>query len=532
VLVDPSRHPRAVTGFDASVLVLHHDSGIRTNYQVTPCAQLLALPLMHARGFFFGDNSWTDSRLRSVCMLSVIPQPVVHVGTVRQAARITMIQPILPTASDSDTNLSDGGLASARAVPLSASTLSDQTGKAVKLSQSAVLLHPPKPQESGDLTPSSPQSAPSCGYRASDRSLSAQLARTLDIAVTSDDHNGRVRRLSVTSDLSEPSHDVEAITVPEYQDHHLREITKVKTTMPQANGTAVGTAARALLASPPGSTSTSDQDQDHDEDADDDEDQDDDVAFFGGDSDDPPIRPSRSPSPQKASAKAGNGHSSAFGVNIGPARPRVGSDGRLPKGCSLDSEMDGVVLSSSVPVAKSFGRHAFSSSDEQACMVLPESTQLPPSRNTNTVSPLTLAAVTVSPDRAIPALQLDATLATEQSLKQWLDVSADHQAGTSSSLPVSRALASPAASESALPSQGSDSHLHARRKSGGRRLITSPSGPLKVDERGMAVLGTGQRGLVHFEFCFRPEFVMLGSKFIFRDGRTKGIGRVTKLYHQ
>lgn len=43
------------------------------------------------------------------------------------------------------------------------------------------------------------------------------------------------------------------------------------------------------------------------------------------------------------------------------------------------------------------------------------------------------------------------------------------------------------------------------------------------------VLRTGDHSLVHFHFLYRPEFMKVGQRLIFREGRTKGIGVVTKL---
>ncbi|KAI9311181.1 P-loop containing nucleoside triphosphate hydrolase protein [Dichotomocladium elegans] len=43
------------------------------------------------------------------------------------------------------------------------------------------------------------------------------------------------------------------------------------------------------------------------------------------------------------------------------------------------------------------------------------------------------------------------------------------------------------------------------------------------------VLRTGDRALVEFEFVKYPEYLLLGSRLIFREGRTKGVGKVTKL---
>ena len=42
-------------------------------------------------------------------------------------------------------------------------------------------------------------------------------------------------------------------------------------------------------------------------------------------------------------------------------------------------------------------------------------------------------------------------------------------------------------------------------------------------------LRTGDRALVRFKFLKFPEFMKLGSRLLFREGRTKGVGKITKL---
>ena len=44
------------------------------------------------------------------------------------------------------------------------------------------------------------------------------------------------------------------------------------------------------------------------------------------------------------------------------------------------------------------------------------------------------------------------------------------------------------------------------------------------------VLRTGDRAMVKFHFLYRPEFMKEGQRLIFREGRTKGIGTVTRLF--
>ncbi|KAA1118187.1 hypothetical protein PGT21_033141 [Puccinia graminis f. sp. tritici] len=43
------------------------------------------------------------------------------------------------------------------------------------------------------------------------------------------------------------------------------------------------------------------------------------------------------------------------------------------------------------------------------------------------------------------------------------------------------------------------------------------------------VLRTGDRAKIKFEFMKQPEFVKLGQKLLFREGKTKGLGVITKL---
>lgn len=44
------------------------------------------------------------------------------------------------------------------------------------------------------------------------------------------------------------------------------------------------------------------------------------------------------------------------------------------------------------------------------------------------------------------------------------------------------------------------------------------------------ILRCGDRALVQLEFSFRPEYILEGDRFVFRDGRTKGFGKVMKTY--
>lgn len=44
-------------------------------------------------------------------------------------------------------------------------------------------------------------------------------------------------------------------------------------------------------------------------------------------------------------------------------------------------------------------------------------------------------------------------------------------------------------------------------------------------------LRSGSKGSIEFRFLFRPEFIREGSRLIFREGKTKGIGKITHVYN-
>ncbi|KAI9184300.1 hypothetical protein H9P43_003353 [Blastocladiella emersonii ATCC 22665] len=44
------------------------------------------------------------------------------------------------------------------------------------------------------------------------------------------------------------------------------------------------------------------------------------------------------------------------------------------------------------------------------------------------------------------------------------------------------------------------------------------------------VLRSGDRALVRFKFMQRPEYIRVGTRVLFREGRTKGIGKITQVY--
>jgi len=45
-----------------------------------------------------------------------------------------------------------------------------------------------------------------------------------------------------------------------------------------------------------------------------------------------------------------------------------------------------------------------------------------------------------------------------------------------------------------------------------------------------SILRTGDRGLVRFRFMQRAEYLKVGTKLIFREGRTKGLGTVREVF--
>eukprot|EP00656_Telonema_subtile_P033758 TRINITY_DN3763_c0_g1_i1.p1 TRINITY_DN3763_c0_g1~~TRINITY_DN3763_c0_g1_i1.p1 ORF type:complete len:341 (-),score=80.58 TRINITY_DN3763_c0_g1_i1:147-1169(-) len=51
-----------------------------------------------------------------------------------------------------------------------------------------------------------------------------------------------------------------------------------------------------------------------------------------------------------------------------------------------------------------------------------------------------------------------------------------------------------------------------------------------VSVQNAEVLRTGDRAVVRFRFLYRPEYMKLGARLVFREGRTKGIGKTTQIY--
>lgn len=46
------------------------------------------------------------------------------------------------------------------------------------------------------------------------------------------------------------------------------------------------------------------------------------------------------------------------------------------------------------------------------------------------------------------------------------------------------------------------------------------------------LLRTGDRGLVRFRFINSPEYIHLGANLLFREGRTRGLGQITKFIYE
>ena len=63
------------------------------------------------------------------------------------------------------------------------------------------------------------------------------------------------------------------------------------------------------------------------------------------------------------------------------------------------------------------------------------------------------------------------------------------------------------------------------------RLKKQQKSKVKVDDdkENKDLLRTGDRALVDFEFCYYPEFLTIGTQMLFREGRAKGIGKITKI---
>ena len=51
----------------------------------------------------------------------------------------------------------------------------------------------------------------------------------------------------------------------------------------------------------------------------------------------------------------------------------------------------------------------------------------------------------------------------------------------------------------------------------------------KIYKMSKELIRTGDSAIVDFEFLFKPEYIEIGQKIVFRDGRTKGIGTIKQL---
>lgn len=60
-----------------------------------------------------------------------------------------------------------------------------------------------------------------------------------------------------------------------------------------------------------------------------------------------------------------------------------------------------------------------------------------------------------------------------------------------------------------------------------KRLQGRDNTDARIDE---PVIRTGDRAKLRFRFMYRSEYIKEGSRFIFREGRTKGLGRVTAIH--
>ena len=43
------------------------------------------------------------------------------------------------------------------------------------------------------------------------------------------------------------------------------------------------------------------------------------------------------------------------------------------------------------------------------------------------------------------------------------------------------------------------------------------------------VLRSGDTATIHFKFLFHPEYMEIGTQIVFREGNTKGIGKIIKV---
>ncbi|HUT81615.1 MAG TPA: GTP-binding protein [Candidatus Bathyarchaeia archaeon] len=53
----------------------------------------------------------------------------------------------------------------------------------------------------------------------------------------------------------------------------------------------------------------------------------------------------------------------------------------------------------------------------------------------------------------------------------------------------------------------------------------------KIIDMDREIIRTGDKAIVKFQFLYSPEFLKEGRQIIFREGRTKGIGKITKIFY-
>ena len=57
------------------------------------------------------------------------------------------------------------------------------------------------------------------------------------------------------------------------------------------------------------------------------------------------------------------------------------------------------------------------------------------------------------------------------------------------------------------------------------KLISS-----KNDVENEEVLRAGDRAIVRFKFCYKPEYIKEGFRVVFRENKVRGIGLISKIY--
>lgn len=52
----------------------------------------------------------------------------------------------------------------------------------------------------------------------------------------------------------------------------------------------------------------------------------------------------------------------------------------------------------------------------------------------------------------------------------------------------------------------------------------------KVVDMDRDLLRTGDKGNIRFRYMYRPEYIKVGTTVLFREGHTKGLGTISKVY--